>query len=54
MKLTFVILALLVSLCIAAIQPTKASKAAEEKFFKNTSPLTQSLEFKVVNSAPNF
>ena len=54
MKLTFVVLALLVSLCIAALRPTKESIAAQEKFFKNTSPVTQSLEFKVVNSVPNY
>ena len=54
MKLTFVILALLVSLCIAPPRiQTKAELAYREKFYQNTSPLTQSLEFKVVKSVPN-
>ena len=54
MKLTFAILAILVTLCAAkrvALSP--ADQAIRDQFFKDSSPLTQTVEFKVINSVPN-
>ena len=54
MKLTFAILAILVTLCAAkGIIPTRAEQAIRDKFFENSSPLTQTVEFRVVSSVPN-
>ena len=53
MKLSFVILAILVTLCAARGQRlSPADQAIRDKFFENSSPLTQTVEFRVVKSVP--
>ena len=53
MKLTFAILAILVTLCAARTFQSPAEYAYRQKFFDNSSPLTQTVEFKIVSSVPN-